>query len=281
MSSMRASLPFSLILLLAFGLLAQVTDGSLTFEVASVKPHAPTAGPRVVMNGGPGTDDPGQITFVNVTLRNVVTEAYGLWPYQIEHPAWVGANRYDIVARVPSGATREQAKMMMRNLLAERFKLEIRRETREMPVYALVVDSGGLKMKASEPSQPEVVAGQAPDAAYPLGGKGGYPTAPPSPPNIREHPTNDQFAAEGHRQSLPKIATWLTGRMGRPVIDQTNLAGEYDLSLTWEPDPEPNSGLGGGLLVALREQAGLRLESRKMPIEVFVVVSALRAPIED
>ena len=130
---------------------AQTSDDALTFEVASVKPHVAAAGHSEgsSQEGGPGSGAPGRITVSNRLLRSMLIEAYGIRNFQIEHPAWVGENRYDIVAKVPAGATKQQAQIMMRNLLKERFQLQIRREKRDLPVYALVPAKNGVKMKAS------------------------------------------------------------------------------------------------------------------------------------
>ena len=128
----------------AFG---QAIDRSLTFEVASVKLNPPHAGEPVgsKFSGGPGTSDPERITVINRMLRTLIIEAYGIRGYQIEHPAWLKENRYDIFAKVPPGTTPEEAKAMMRNLLKERFELKIRREMRDLPAYVLTVAKGASR----------------------------------------------------------------------------------------------------------------------------------------
>src|SRR5580700_7392903 len=100
------------------------TAESLTFEVASVKPAAhplPFAGMLLISNGGPGTPDPGQITWNSVTLKQLLTTAYDVKPYQVNAPGWLDTERYDIIAKVPEGATTAQVNVMWRNLLKERF----------------------------------------------------------------------------------------------------------------------------------------------------------------
>src|SRR5271157_3691397 len=147
---------------------AQTAENSPTFEVASVKPAAPIVGNRIMvgMRGGPGTPDPGQITYNNVTLKNVLTNAYGVKSFQISGPSWLDSERYDIVAKLPRGATKEQFMVMLQNLLAERFKLTLHREKRDLPMYALVVGKNGPKMKESV-EEPAPKEGEAPKAGGP------------------------------------------------------------------------------------------------------------------
>src|SRR5450759_4338978 len=132
----------------AFG---QAAAESPAFEVASIKPAEPQTTGRISvgMHGGPGTPDPGQITYTNVSLKNVLLNAYGVKGYQINGPKWLDSERFDIVAKIPKGATKETFKLMLQNLLAERFKLTLHHETKELPMYALVVGKGGSKLKES------------------------------------------------------------------------------------------------------------------------------------
>src|SRR5947209_8710373 len=128
-----------------------------SFEVASIKPAPPPSDPHkfmVGMRGGPGTPDPGQITYSNVTIRNVLMNAYDVKEFQISGPAWLNNERYDITAKVPPGTTKEQFKLMLQNLLAERFKVTLHHETKDLPMFALVVAKGGSKLKESAPLPP-------------------------------------------------------------------------------------------------------------------------------
>jgi uncharacterized protein (TIGR03435 family) len=239
MHAVRVSTVIALCLLSVCGVFAQTPDDSRTFEVASVKPHPPVAGEPAgsSFKGGPGTDDPGQITVINRTLRTLVIEAYGIRGFQIEHPQWVGDERFDIIAKVPRGATPQQAKAMMRNLLVDRFDLKVRRETRDLPVYALVIAKGGLKMKPSVDDP----AGQPPTPSGPdvfdkmkMGGDGFF-RPPPNVQTILDSFTSEGAEATGQKQSLPKIVAWLRDRSDKPVIDETSLQGNYDFSVTWTP----------------------------------------------
>jgi len=168
---LKAIIRIGLALLPAGAALAQTAADPTTFEVASVKPAAPQTPGRMMvgMRGGPGTPDPGQVTLTNVTQKMLLARAYGVQDYQISGPGWLESERYDIVAKVPEGATKEQFQAMLQNLLAERFKLTLHHETKELPQYALVVAKNGPKLKESAPP-PAAEGTAAKDGAGPDGG---------------------------------------------------------------------------------------------------------------
>src|SRR5271165_4935802 len=122
------------------------------FEVASVKPSAPPSGNGPVAigsRGGPGTPDPGRVTFIRLGLKGLLTSAYRVQPYQVIGPDWLDTERFDITATIPQGATKDDADVMLQNLLAERFHLTLHHGIRELPLYELTVGKGGPKMKPS------------------------------------------------------------------------------------------------------------------------------------
>ena len=175
-------------------------QASPSFEVASVKPAEPPPagqmGLRVMMRGGPGTPDPGQITYSNVTLKNVMMAAYDVKGYQITGPKWLDSERYDIVAKIPKGSSKEDVKLMLQNLLAERFKLALHKESKELPIYALVVAKGGAKLKETVEDTPAAgTAAAAPGGSGPSGGASSA-FAPPPPPPPSNGP-NTSFSAGG------------------------------------------------------------------------------------
>ena len=147
----RAMMGGGLAVLTACAAFAQSTGNPPSFEVASVKPAAPMTDGRirVMTRGGPGTPDPGQITYSNVSIKNVMTTAYNVKGYQISGPDWLDSLRFDITAKVPPGTTKEQFQLMLQNLLAERFKLTLHHQSKDLPIYALVVAKGGPKLKES------------------------------------------------------------------------------------------------------------------------------------
>lgn len=272
---LKAIIRIALALLPAGALLAQTTADNLTFEVASVKPAAPPTPGMVTigMRGGPGTSDPGQVTFTNVTQRLLLAKAYGVQDYQISGPGWLASERYDIVAKVPKGATKEQFQVMIQNLLAERFKLSLHHETKELPLYLLVVAKNGPKLKASAP--PAASEDAAKDGAGPADGgpppppPGGGPGAgpPPGPPPGEPGPPRLQLGKDGFPmlppgmarrgvmmmmmpgrarligtgQPISQLVDALARQLGRPVTDKTGLAGNYDFTLEFDPE----GSLGG------------------------------------
>ena len=155
----------------------QTADGRPAFEVASVKLAPPVVdGTDYSMHGGPGTDDPGQITYPHTWLGRVLTVAYGVASDQISGlPDWAENQGYSIVAKIPPNTTKDQFSLMLQNLLAERFHLALHHETRGFQVYSLLVAKDGPKMK---PSPPDAVAPPASPDQHRLDGKG-FPVLPP------------------------------------------------------------------------------------------------------
>jgi uncharacterized protein (TIGR03435 family) len=229
----------------AFG---QAAGESPTFEAASVKPAAPQTGPgmRVMMRGGPGSPDPGQITYSNVSLKMVLTNAYGIKGYQVNGPKWLDSERFDIVAKIAMGATKEQFKLMLHNLLTKRFKLAVHRETKELPIYALVVGKGGPKLKetvddgsatqggAAGPGGPSASAPPPPppppggDGAGPVRMKMGADGMPQLPPGMGKNGLmmmmmNGRLRMVGNGQPVSALTEMLGNQLGRPAVDATEL----------------------------------------------------------
>src|SRR4051794_16095718 len=170
---------------------SQTVDKSLTFEVASVKPAAPPVPDgrgRILMagpSGGPGSKDPGRIRYPFMSLKQLLTTAYDVKAYQITGPSTLDTERFEINATMPPDTTKEQFQVMLQNLLKERFKLAIHRETKELPMYSLVVAKSGLKMKESAPPPPVKESDTEPQPpplpAQPKMGPDGFPMLPTLP----------------------------------------------------------------------------------------------------
>jgi uncharacterized protein (TIGR03435 family) len=281
-----------------------------SFDVASIKPAAPPSDPHrimVGMRGGPGTPDPGQITYSNVTLRNVLMAAYDVKEFQISGPSWLGNERYDIVAKVPPGTTKEQFRLMLQNLLAERFKMSLHHESKELPMYGLVVAKSGLKMKESAPPPPPTDDGGPKDPGAGYGappklvmGKDGMPQMPKGGGGRGMMMSMDGGRARMQATGVPiaSLVNMLSNQLSRPVVDETGLTGNYDYTLEFAPEgghglmggPAPGAGAGGGetndqagpnLVTAVQEQLGLKLEAKKGQVDLLVIDRAEKSPTEN
>lgn len=237
-------------------------EAKLEFEVASIKPSAlPGRGPiRFGPQGGPGGGDPGRVTYTFSTIRDLMVNAYGVKRYQISGgPNWLNSERFDIVAKVPAGATKEQVKGMLQNLLAERFKLTLHRETKELPVYALVVGAKGPKLKDSTVTDTPPASDSQPNAAprplLPPGpgrdgmkiGPDGCPETPPMAAGrainfMMMTPNGECMLSNG--QTMDGLAAQLSDLFDRPVVDQTGAKGKYDLKLRYDPSSTPGGRFG-------------------------------------
>jgi uncharacterized protein (TIGR03435 family) len=265
------------------------------FDVASVKPVDPESGGRFGSSGGPGTSDPERITY-SVFLQSLLMTAYGVGSDQISGPDWLQRERYEIVAKVPPGATKEQANVMLQNLLAERFHVSLHRVMKEFPEYSLVVAKGGRKLKES--ADPNIPMPKGPSSLDDIRsiktGANGFPQLPPgmrmagvrrdgvSYLSFRAYSISD--LVEQLRLPLGKITggMWATGR----ISDKTGLTGKYDFTLEFAGSMAPGGAfvpLAGGqvgpdLFEALEKQLGLKLEKSKALLDVLVIDHADRVP---
>lgn len=301
-------------LTLAAYALAQTPPASapLSFEAASIKPSAPMMGGRIMVRMG---GDPGRLNYSGVSLRDLIRNAYQLKDYQISGPDWINTERFDVVAKLPEGAKESDKPAMMQTLLAERFKLTVHRETKELPAYALTVAKGGVKMK-------EFVESPENSADGPNAGGGGFDAPPrmkvgadgmPKLPAGRGGMMMVGFGrVQGQGLPVSNLADLLSRQLDRPVLDETGLTAKYDISLNWTPEPgegpagmkmmmpRPEGGAGGGgatggegghpempvpsgppLAIALQQQLGLRLEPKKLPLEMVVVDHMEKVPSEN
>jgi bla regulator protein BlaR1 len=255
---------------------AQAAEAKLEFEVASVKRN--NSGTQ---GGGFGTRPGGLVMVTNYTLRNIIRNAWNLQDSHIvDGPDWQNDDRWDINARAPEGAppTPQQLMQMVRNLLADRFKLVVHNETREIPVYALVLARSDGKL-GPQLRRTEYDCATIYDAIA----KGTPPPrSDPPAPCLNTTGGRGTIMAKGTR--MADFARNLNPNTDRIVIDRTGLIGFFDLDLKFTPDqlaPRP----GGGdpttdfpsLFVALHEQLGFKLEAVRAPVEVLVIDSAERA----
>jgi uncharacterized protein (TIGR03435 family) len=203
----------------------------------------------------------------------MVVTAYEVKGYQIRPPIAEDTALYDVTATVPAGATREQVKEMLRNLLTDRFKLAFHREQVELPGYALVVAKGGLKMKESVSDASPMPTKQAPDAD-------GFVYIPPRN-RMAVGWAHGLTRWVGNNIPVGMIAGLGNSLTGRAVIDTTGLTGKYDFMLTFAPEGAPPEVDGVDVFAAFERQLGLRLEPRKIPIEEFVIDHVEKSSVEN
>jgi uncharacterized protein (TIGR03435 family) len=231
---------------------------SQTFEVATMKLH-PSGSPEgtaTTQTGGPGTSDPTSLTIINRTLHRLLIESYALIGYQLKDPPDLDQIRYDIFAKIPPGATAQDVRVMLQNLLIERLQLKVRHVTQPIPVYALVVAKKGPKFKAS----PE-------------------PIDPAKQGLVRSNTGGtNQFVAVG--QTIPQLVAALFQQTDHPIRDATGLTGKYDFTLTFARRTSESADDGLTIFQALQDQLGLKLEARKMPADLVIVDSGQPTPIE-
>jgi uncharacterized protein (TIGR03435 family) len=276
----------------------QAADQPLEFEVASIKPNPPRKpgepwGMRGCF-GGPGSKDPVRYTCAKASVAMMVLQAYGLKNYQLRPAFSPDADEFNVEAKVPPGATAEQVKMMLRNLLAERFKLVFHYDKGETQGYALVVAKSGLKMKESAPDTPPAEAGATSPPAGPVKDADGFVYFPGRNRMVVGW-ANGLTRWVGGNLPVDPFLTGLSNTLtGRPVIDSTGLKSKYDFTLTFRSDsaagasaplPSDDGAIvppgDGGLTVfeALEKQLGLKLESRKIVFDAFVIDHADKTPV--
>jgi uncharacterized protein (TIGR03435 family) len=217
------------------------------FEVASIKPT-----PLDQYNGPSGIPTGhGRLRGMRVTLQRCIMGAYGIGPNQISGgPPWLGVDRFEIDAKT-SGPLDDDALFMnmLQTLLADRFQLQFHRETRIMEALVLEVAKGGPKLEKA---------------------KG---------PESESSTSSRHGSIDAKATTMAHLAEVLARGMDVPVVDGTGLSGAFDLKLTWSPEADrpvkpgevtpPDTG--PSLFTAVQQQLGLRLQRRKMPIEVFVI----------
>ncbi len=223
------------------------------FDVASLKPSVVVPfGQNININLGATRHN--ELVLTNTTLCEMLRFAYRLASDdQVAGPEWIKDRevRFDVVAKGPAGATRDQLLEMLQTLLDERFKITKHNEPRVVAHYELAIAKGGLKIHLSQPDAKD-------DLKYLRG----------------------RLAS----QSMPmsRFTMLLSRQLREAVIDKTGLTGAYDIDIDWTPD-EPNGAPsevpGQSIFSAIQDQLGLKLEAHKSPIEVMVIDRADRVPV--
>lgn len=282
------------------GAAAAPANPNPVFEVASVKPNRSGAN-----NIGIGLQPGGRFTATNVPVVQLIRFAYGLQPFQIVGgPSWANSDRFDITAKAegdvapaPLGAGGPPGPMqlMVRALLADRFKLVVHTETREMPIYNLVLARPDGRL--GDRLKPSTLDCAALTAARRGGGPGARAGGPPPALTPGERPQCGMRMGPGNLSAGGMTITFFGNGLGpmlqRVVTDKTNLAGTFDIDLTWTPDvpqgalnapptpgappganaPPPIDPNGPTIFTAVQEQLGLKLEPARGPVDVLVIDS--------
>ena len=282
----------------------QIAAGKkLAFEVATIKPNVSDDSPKVNFTLGPGdsyAETGGRFRASNISLLDYVRFAYKLTDGQIEilqanAPKWIATARFDIEAKSENpNPTKDQMRLMMQSLLAERFGLMVHTETRQLPVLALVLAKPGklgpqlrphpaedgacsnVAARADHPSESE-----SPSAVPAVCGGLMSVGVPSAPSHVR---------IGGRKVPLTLLAAHLSemGQFDRAVLDRTGLSGTFDLVLEWGPDPasvsatpEEHVDRQTYLEEALQDQLGLKLERQKAPMDVLLIDHVDRQPTEN
>jgi uncharacterized protein (TIGR03435 family) len=247
------------------------TSASKVFEVATVKPSSPDA--KSWHLGPPGH---GAVDIGNLDLKKIIASSFRIQDTMVFGPGWLETAKYDIVGKGPDpSVANPEVWEMMRSLLAERFKMKYHVESREFPIYALTVAKGGPKLKKPEEGRcaEDIKAGKnCGDIIFPPFGVGIY--------NMQIGALIGGLGRYLQNHGLPQ----------RPMVDKTGLTGKYDVIVTWMPEgitpeqlesiPKESRPEDINMFQAMEQQAGLKLEAQKAPIQV-VVVDRIEKPSEN
>jgi uncharacterized protein (TIGR03435 family) len=250
------------------------------FEVASVKAAPPPdgRGMRVSSQGGPGSKDPGLFTCENCQVSGLIMQAYDLKMYQFSGQDWMGDQRFMVSAKVPEGATKEQFRLMLQSLLAERFKLTFHYDKKEMTAYDLLVLKGGPKFKEAS----AIPSDDDPQFSGPMKkDESGFPILPPGRKSMMAG-MGSGYTQRFGEETMEQLAEMLSLRLGGPVADETGLKGKYDFELRWTDDQfTRGESLGLSIAQAIQDQLGLRVQKTKRTVDILVVDHLEKVPTEN
>jgi uncharacterized protein (TIGR03435 family) len=244
------------------------------FELADVH-ISKTAYWFAQQNAGGAAVHDGLYIYRDATMLGLIQAAYGVTEDAVGGgPSWLKSDLFDVVAKLPEGATSANTKLMLQALLAERFKLVIHNETHPMPRYVLTVAKGGAKLKRAAPSDDSGCRQQLAGLPGGRGGDGG----PASLPNLKV--TCHNLSSEQIAENLHDMAGGYTTYLTHDVVDATNLEGRWDFDLEFTPPTVlPDKGRDGiSIFDAVNKQLSLKLELQDVPVPALVVASVNRKP---
>lgn len=231
--------------------------GQAVFDAASI---------RVVESGEGGRKrenvqvNPGSLNMRSVTLKSAIRWAYHVMDYQVSGPYWLGDQRFNIVAKAAGPAPENELRTMLQALLADRFKLKLHKETKELPAYVLLVAKGGIKFHESK-EEGELAL---------------------EPPTDKNHLT-----VTLKRVPASQFVEMLSEALHAPVINNTGLEGRYDATIDigkYMSEATPKDGPFDPvpiIVTGLQEELGLKLESKKMPLDLLIIDHAEKVPVEN
>lgn len=254
------------------------------FEVASVRraeiPSNAFGVPVFPTTGGVGTSSPGRITYRGTWLPPLIAEAFGVRTDQVTGPAWLTTERYDIVANIPPGATKDDFKLMLADLLRERFRLQFHMDSNIRPIYVLRAGKNGPTLKPTER--------RVDDADPTVGGVDaeGCPIVSPNYKGMVSRPLPGMMCWTARDVSSADLARHLEQRAGRPVVDETGLTGRYDFKIRYEVlgrggEPVAAADRAPSVFTAVEEQLGLKLEPSTQSFPALIIDSIEREPTEN
>jgi uncharacterized protein (TIGR03435 family) len=244
----------------AFG---QPSDTPLpSFDVASVKASPSGAGGERRMRQNIQVS-PGTVTMHSASLKSCIAWAWHVFDYEVNGPDWLDSQRYEIAGKAAGAATEDQLRLMMQGLLQERFKLAIHRQTKELAAYVLVPGKNGPKVQESKTEGETSI-----------------------------EPNQRQMSVTIQRAPVSQLVEMLSNVLRAPVVDQTGLKGRYDLTVNIAKYAADMAAQGKSLdgapadpltliSMVLQEELGLKLEAKKMPLDLVIVDHAEKAPVEN
>ncbi|MGD1092958.1 MAG: TIGR03435 family protein [Bryobacteraceae bacterium] len=280
-----------------------------TFDVASIKPAVPPGMPdrmsgkfRVGMN-----IDGARVDIGFMSLADLIRIAYRVKPYQITGPNWMSSERWDIQATLPDGASRDQVPEMLQALLVERFGLKVHRENKEHAVYALIVGKNGPKLKESEPDAHASASAGSNQVSVNRDDKGVVVTGGRAGNTRMSMGPGGTMHMEAAGMTMAQLTEMLSGFVDRPVVDMTDLKGNYQVAMDvsredlvnvarragvmmtpgglggdpGKPPEETASDPSGSSIFEAIQQLGLKLDPRKAPLDIIVVDHLEKAPTEN
>jgi uncharacterized protein (TIGR03435 family) len=236
-------------------LIAAAAYGQSAFDVASIRLSHPVAG-----EGGRRENvrfSPDSLTMRNVSLKAAVAWAWHVFEYQVQGPGWLNSDRWDVAAKAGGAVSEDQLRLMLEALLADRFKLEVHRQTKEMQAYLLSLGKSGPKFHESD-TEGEMLM----------------------------QPDKERMSVTVRRAPVSRLTEMLSTILQTPVLDLTGLTGRYDLTVNvakYVDDLKPANGIPDvvSILTGLQEELGLKMESRKVPIDLVVVDHVERIPADN